>query len=365
MLFKNFSLKELKDYFHNYGKEEFRARRLYKYIYKENCYDTDRMVDLPIFLRNIIKQDFEFTTCKVIHIQKSYDETKKYLIQLYDGNTIESVAIPYKKRFTVCLSTQVGCNIKCSFCKTGETGFIRNLLPCEIIEQFILLRNDLPKNRGITNIVLMGIGEPLLNLDNVIKFIDIITEPNGLNFPASKITVSTVGIPDKIRELGSIKKEVGLAISLHAPNNEIRNKLIPINRIYPIETLLKACKDYPTKKKKNITFQYILIKSLNDSLKEARELSKILNGIPAKINLIPYNPIETLKFQVPTEESIEQFQNFLMDKGFYTVVRDSRGKDINAACGQLKANYSGLKLLLSTPQTGQIQSDGNSSTVNV
>jgi len=281
------------------------------------------MVDLA----RIVEPEIEKT-------QLSKDGTKKILFRLEDGLCIESVLIPGKNHWTVCVSTQAGCRMGCRFCMTGKLGFKRNLLPSEITGQITMLRSNMPEGDNIKNIVLMGMGEPLANYENTLKAIGIITSDYGLGFSNRKITVSTCGIAPMIEQLG---KDicVNLAISLNAPDNETRNYLMPVNKKYPIEMLLEACRNYPMPGRRMLTFEYILIDGINDSSRDAEKLAHLLKGMRCKLNLIAFNEYPGSTFKTPSEGSIRVFQQVLLNHHYTAIVRASKGSDILAACGQL------------------------------
>jgi 23S rRNA (adenine2503-C2)-methyltransferase len=266
----------------------------------------------------------------------SSDGTKKYLFQLSDGKKIESVLIPENRRYTLCVSTQVGCALGCTFCLTGRVGKIRNLKASEIVDQFLLVNNF--NSRCITNLVFMGMGEPLDNLENTVRALKIFTHEDFVGISPKKITVSTSGLVPQIRELGK-QVSVNLSVSLNAPLDELRNKIMPINRKYPIEALIKASRDFPMPNRKTLTFEYVLIKDLNDSDKEAGTLGKLLKGISCKVNIIPFNEAYPLPYRSPGSERISSFQDILISYGINARIRKNRGRDILGACGQLAANY--------------------------
>jgi len=275
-------------------------------------------------------------------IQRSTDGCVKFAFTLDDGKVIESVLIPEPDRNTLCVSAQVGCAMNCSFCLTATMGFIRNLTPSEIVNQVCavgeFLRNE-PKGKligpdHVTNLVFMGMGEPLNNIENLIKSISILTEQRGLDMTNRRITVSTCGIANKMMQLGE-QTNVNLAISLHAVDDKTRDSLMPVNNRFSLEELLQACRDYPMAKRKRIMFEYVLLKGINDSDEEAHELARILKGIPCKINLLPYNESPGLPFKSPSRNRVYAFQKIVRDEGYSVFIRTSRGEDISAACGQL------------------------------
>ncbi len=316
----------------------FRASQILKWVYLRQVDSFQEMTDLKKELRTLIGQYFSIDRLKIQAIEHSKDGSSKYLFALKDGNYVESVLIPERDHYTLCISSQVGCAQKCQFCLTAKGGWIRNLSGGEIIAQVRdILHDHSPKKFPITNIVFMGMGEPLANYSNLLKAVSVITDNDyGLRFANRRVTLSTAGLVPQIRQLGKVAK-INLAISLNATNDETRNRLMPINRTYPIKELLAACQDYPLPKGRKITFEYILIKGVNDSLKDARQLAKLLSGMKAKINLIPFNEHKGCRFRRPESESILVFQEALLKKNFTVIIRHSKGQDISAACGQLRA----------------------------
>ena len=313
------------------GEKRYKANQLALWIYNKRIPDFDQMTDLSKNLREKLNSIAYIDSIKLIKSQASkLDFSKKFLFELRDGAKIETVLMWERDRITICVSTQVGCPLGCTFCATGRMGFKRNLTPGEIVDQIIALKDYKP-----THVVLMGMGEPLLNYENTIKALKIMNSELGLCFAATKITLSTVGIPEMIKKLTDEALKIKLAISLNAPTDEKRNQLLPINKKYPLSTLLEAVRYYTKKKKLRITFEYVLIKDFNDSQKDALELSKLVRGIPCKINLIPYNSVPDLPFEKPSEEKIIAFRDYLFPRCPAVTLRRSKGEDIQAACGQL------------------------------
>jgi 23S rRNA (adenine2503-C2)-methyltransferase len=293
------------------------------------------MTNLAKGFRKKLEEKARVSFLKPAEVHTSQDGTKKYRFLLEDGEGIESVLLPEKDHFTLCLSTQVGCALGCKFCLTGRRGFVRNLTPAEIIDQVLTVRADLPPGEKLTNLVLMGMGEPLINFGNVVQALEIIRSPKGLQFSHRRVTLSTSGIIPKMEELASRRHFVKLAISLNASTDEQRSKLMPINRRYPLKDLLEACRRIPLANRENITFEYVLIKGFNDSKEDALRVAKLLKGMKAKVNLIPFNEHPQSPFGRPDEETIQKFREVLMSKRFTAMVRQSKGLDILAACGQL------------------------------
>lgn len=340
---------ELEDEMGKLLEPRFRAGQLWYWIYNQGVTDFAKMTSLSKKLRDYLIANYNLFRAKVVKDLVSFDETRKWLLKFDDGNEVEAVFIPEKTRGTLCISSQVGCTLTCKFCHTGTQKLVRNLEAHEIVAQFMYAKdmlNDWPstrKLRRITNIVMMGMGEPLLNYDNVSKALKIIMDPNGLGLSKRKITLSTSGVVPFIEKCGS-ELGVNLAISLHAVNDELRNYLVPINKRYPIRSLLDACRSYPAlKNRERITFEYVMLKEVNDSDADAKELIRLIKGIPAKINLIPFNPWPSAPFECSTPERIKSFANIIEEAGYMSPVRTPRGQDIMAACGQLKSESLRLK----------------------
>lgn len=330
---------ELEERFKEWKEPSYRVVQIFDWIYKKLVFDPLYMTNLPKNLRERLKKEFSFYVPTII--KKSVDgNTVKYLLELEDDEKIESVLISHRNRKTVCVSVQVGCPFGCKFCATGLIGFRRNLYIYEIIGQLLLIQRELiEKNEKISNVVFMGMGEPLANYGNVVKSIKIINELLGFNIGSKHITVSTIGIVPKIYELAKEDVKVRLAISLHASNNEIRNMLIPINNIYPIEEIIKSALFYYEKTKRRITFEYVLIKDLNDDIKQAEELGDLLEGKPVHVNLIPWNKVLEYPWETPSLKKIMLFKKILEKRGINVTLRASYGGKIKAACGQLRAIY--------------------------
>lgn len=329
---------------------KFRAKQIFEWIYKKNVGSFDQMKNLPKELRDWLKNEFYLDSLQKIKEEKSKDGSIKYLFSLKDGATIESVLLPMKnerfaedgklihhKRYTICVSSQVGCKIGCSFCLTARDGFVRNLTAGEIVSQvhFIKKENQIPHERRV-NIVYMGMGEPLNNLENVAKAISIFKDNDGLAISARRQTISTSGLSAQIKKLGDMNLGVLLAISLHAVDDSLRERLMPINRAYNIESIMKAVREFPTDLRKRVMFEYLMMDSINDSVKDAKTLVKLLHGIKVKVNLIYFNPHAGSEFRRPTVENMIKFQDYLSLHGITCTIRESKGLDISAACGQLR-----------------------------
>jgi len=318
--------------------EHYRAVQILKWIYLHQADTFDIMTDVGKEIRELLSRHFSIALLEKARIETSQDGSKKYLFKLNDGKYVESVLIPEKDHYTLCISSQVGCAQGCRFCLTARGGFVRNLTRGEIINQVRDVSKCLDDSKRLTNIVFMGMGEPLANYSNVVSAINTITDSDiGLGFSSRRLTISTAGLIPKLSDLGR-DTTVNLAISLNATDNKSRNMLMPINRKYPLEKLLDACAEYPLKPRRKITFEYILIKGVNDSIKDAKRLVKLLRPIRAKINLIPFNAYEGSEFSRPEESVILSFKEILNKNDYTAIIRHSKGQDISAACGQLRAN---------------------------
>ncbi len=341
----DFTKRELVAWFEEHEIRSFRANQIFKWLYILQADSFEQMTDLSKGLRKILDDYFCIKRLALVDKQVSADTTEKFLFRLEDGHHIESVLIPEKDHFTICVSSQVGCAQNCKFCLTAKGGFVRNLKVGEIIAQIRDARHYLIKKNikplKLSNIVFMGMGEPLTNYNNVLKSLSIITDSDkGLKFSSRRVTVSTCGIVPKITQLGQ-DSTVNLAISLNATDDEARSQLMPINNKYPLSQLIEACRTFIIKPRNKITFEYILIKGVNDSKQDALKLIKLLTPIKykAKINLIPLNQCQEIDFKSPSKKEVSDFLQILFDNDFTAMTRKSKGDDILAACGQLKANY--------------------------
>ena len=315
----------------------YRAKQILKWIYMRQADTFEVMTDLGKEIRKCLSRHFSINRLEKERTETSQDGSKKFLFKLIDGKYIESVLIPEKNHYTLCISSQVGCAQRCRFCLTGRVGLVRNLTKGEIIAQVRDVANDLENSKPLTNIVMMGMGEPLANYSNVVGAVATITDSDsGLGFSNRRLTVSTAGLIPKLSQLGR-ETAVNLAISLNAANNKTRDMLMPINRKYPLEKLLEACARYPLMPRRRITFEYIIIKGVNDSEEDAKRLAGLLRPIHAKINLIPFNTFEGSDFERPDEHVILTFKEILKKNNYTAVIRHSKGQDISAACGQLSA----------------------------
>jgi 23S rRNA (adenine2503-C2)-methyltransferase len=331
------------------GAPAFRARQLWHWVYHRGATDFAAMTTLAKDFRARLAEQFVIVRPAVSQALHSADGTRKWLLKFVDGQEIETVHIPEEDRGTLCVSSQVGCTLTCRFCHTGTQRLVRNLAAAEIVGQLMLARDQLgewpapPDGRLISNIVMMGMGEPLYNYDNVAKALKIVMDGEGIAISKRRITLSTAGVVPMIRRCGE-ELNVNLAISLHAVNDELRDKIVPINRKYPIAELLDACRTYPgLSNARRITFEYVMLKGVNDSPAEARELVRLLKGIPAKVNLIPFNPWPGAPFECATDAAIKRFSDIVFAAGYASPVRTPRGQDIMAACGQLKSESVRLR----------------------
>lgn len=334
---RSLSLSELKDKLTAMGEQGFRGKQIYEWLWVKSCTDFDQMTNLSKGLRETLKNNFEIRAVQVRASQVSSDKTIKNSFTLYDGNVIEGVLIPTPDRMTACVSSQVGCSLTCKFCATGYMERKRNLQADEIYDQVVLLANQAAEKyrQPLTNIVYMGMGEPLLNYRNMMNSVERITAPDGLNMAAKRITVSTAGIAKMIKKLGDDEVRFNLALSLHAANDEKRNQIMPINEQNSLAALADALKYYYAKTKNPVTFEYIVFHDFNDELQDAKELAQFCKHVPCKVNIIEYNPIALADFVNAEADKIEQFAEYLRSQQIVTNVRRSRGKDIDAACGQL------------------------------
>lgn len=334
IVIKNLTLAELECWFQEMGLPAFRARQVFQWVYQKDADSFDRMTSVSGDLKRVLAQHFQIPRLKVLHKQVSRDGTIKFLISTENTDRIEAVWIPAESRRTLCVSTQVGCGMACDFCLTGEMGLKRNLKIYEIVEQVAAVKRELPPGEKITNLVFMGMGEPLANPKNLYPALNILLEPFGHNFSRQHTTVSTSGIAPEIEKFGD-KTPVKLAISLNATTNEIRDRIMPINKKFNLECLLDACRRMKLPKRNRITFEYVMLYGVNDTLDDAKRLVKILSSLKAKINLLPFNEYPGSPYKRPPDEWVRKFQKYLLDRNFVAVVRQSRGRDILGACGQL------------------------------
>lgn len=335
--FYSFNLEDLKKYFKGKGKEQFRAQQIFKWVYERRITNPEQMSNLSKEFRSELPKVLTFELPKVLMHLKSVDGTQKILFDMKDGNTVEAVLIPSDDRLTICISSEVGCNMACKFCYTGKQKLKRRLTTEEIVGQFIQAKDLLPEGQRITNIVFMGMGEPLDNPEAVFKSIEILNSPWGVNLSRRKITVSTSGLVPEMWRVAESKAR--LAVSLNGPNDEIRSQVMPINKKYPLKDLLQACRDYYNQTKDKITFEYVLLKGVTDHLDHARMLYKLTKDVPCKINIIPFNEHPGSGFERPSDDQVEKFHTELMNLGAHVLLRRTMGRDIFAACGQLTSAH--------------------------
>ena len=331
---KDYDLEDLKQEPILIGEKGFRAEQIFKWLYQEKVKSFDEMTNLSLELREKLKNNYTICNYNILKKLESSDGTKKYLFDILDGNIIESVLMEYHYGKSVCVSSQVGCKMGCKFCASTGIPFVRNLTAGEIVEQILAIEQD--TGDKISNIVFMGIGEPLDNYDNVIKAIRILNNPKGLGIGARHISVSTSGLVPRIYDLAKENIQCTLSVSLHASYNEKRSSMMPVNNRYSVEELIKACKDYIAMTNKRISFEYALAKDNNDNMQDAKELANLLKGMLCHVNLIPINKIENGKFTKSSNENIIKFRDYLNDHGIVATIRRELGSDIEAACGQLR-----------------------------
>ena len=327
---------KLENYFIEIGEKKFKATQVFEWLYKKKVKSFDEMVNIKKETIERLKKDFTFEQLKIVDMKKGKD-VAKFLFALNDFEHVEAVLMMHDYGKSLCVSTQVGCNMGCAFCESGRRKKVRNLKTEEMVNQFLQIEEKL--NVRISHVVLMGIGEPFDNYDNVIDFIDILNTGKGIDLGARHITVSTSGIVPKIKEFMEQEKQVNLAISLHAPNNEIRNKIMPINKAYPLEELIPTLKEYIKKTNRRLTFEYILLKDVNDSKECALELAELIKGMNAYVNLIPYNETSHIEYKKSEPNKITEFFETLKEKKIQVTIRREFGSEVEAACGQLRSKY--------------------------
>ncbi len=326
----------------------YRAKQVWQWLFQKRATSFDRMTNLSGSLRARLSEEFSLSRLTLHHRAESRDGTIKFLFGLSDGQSIESVLIPETKRLTLCISTQAGCGFGCAFCATAVLGLKRNLRSSEILDQIIDASRTLTCDRRITHVVLMGMGEPLANYGQTLRALEVMADTSwGLGFSPRRITLSTVGLVPQIRKLME-ETRVNLAISLHAPTDELRSRLMPVNRKYALAELMDCCRSLPIPRRKRITFEYVLLRGVNDSALEAQQLGELLRGIRCKVNLIPFNPHPESEFQRPSAAAVERFQQTLQERGLQINVRRPRGDDIRAACGQLQGEEQGRRAAVFT-----------------
>ena len=333
---KNLSPSELEKFIASFGKERYRSIQILRWLYQKGVHSIDEITNLSKRFRQELSQVSIISNLYPLQVEQTKDGTKKFLFKLHDESRIESVLIPDKARLTLCLSTQVGCALGCRFCLTGKIGRKRDLMVSEILNQIVSVRETLTDQKSITNVVLMGMGEPLANYENTVKAIELMGHPDAFKLSSRRITLSTVGLLPELERLAQEKIQFRLAVSLNASDENSRSHLMPINRRYPLRKVLEACRNFPLRPRARITFEYVLVEGVNDSSQDAKNLLRILRGIPSKVNLIPLNEAPGIPFKKPPEEKIAQFQEILMQGGLTAIVRKSKGVEISAACGQLQ-----------------------------
>lgn len=340
----NFSRRAMEEFLITLGEKPFRAQQLIKWIHQVGLVDFAGMTNISKSFREVLSKSATITIPEVIWDQASQDGTHKWLIRLFDGNCVETVFIPEKNRGTLCISSQVGCALNCSFCSTAKQGFSRNLTVAEIIGQLWIAYRRLSadgttKMRPITNVVMMGMGEPLLNFDNVVAAMDIMMDDLAYNLSKYRVTLSTSGLIPAMQQLKETSA-VSLAVSLHAPNDDLRNELVPINKKYPLVELMSMCRDYYEKEPRRVvTFEYVMLDGVNDSEAQAKQLVKLIRDVPCKMNLIPFNPFPNTSYRRSSMQTILRFQEILAREKINTTIRKTRGSDIDAACGQLVGKF--------------------------
>ena len=333
-----YKLEDLEELMISLGQKKYRATQIFKWIYERGVTNFDEMSDISLSFREVLKNEFTLSIPTIYKKQVSSDGTIKLLLSLGDDSKIETVLMRYNYGLVACVTSQVGCNMGCAFCASGLFKKQRNLEVHELVGQILVLNNLLKEeNKKITHVVVMGTGEPFDNYDNVMKFIRILNNPHGFAIGARHLTVSTCGLVEKIREYANEGIQINLAISLHAPSDKIRNKIMPISLKYPLDQLMDAVKYYEKKKKRRVTFEYILLEDINDSIENAKELAKLIKGTTSYVNLIPYNPVGELKYKRTSGNRVHRFMDALIKEGVNVTVRKEFGTDIDAACGQLRA----------------------------
>ena len=336
---KSLSLEELKSVIADMGEKPFRAKQMYEWMHVKCVPSFDDMTNLSAAFRQRCKEEFKYTSLKAIREQTSKEDgTKKFLFELEDGNFVESVWMQYHHGNSVCISSQVGCRMGCTFCASTLDGLLRNLTPSEMLDQ--IYRITAATGERVSNVVVMGTGEPLDNYDNLLKFIKLLTDENGLNISQRNITVSTCGLVPKMKQLAGEKLQITLALSLHAPNQEKRMKLMPVAKSYHIDEVIEACKYYYEVTGRRISFEYSLVNGVNDNIKEAEELGALIRGMNCHVNLIPVNPIKERDYTASDTARIKAFQNKLEKMGINVTIRRSMGRDIDGACGQLRRRHT-------------------------
>lgn len=339
---KSLSIEKLEDCLIQIGEPKYRAKQIFIWLHQKNVQSFDEMLNISKNLREKLKEIYYISNSTIEKkLISCYDSTVKYLFSFNDGECVEAVLMSYHHGYTACISTQAGCKMGCTFCATGQGGFHRNLTAGEMISQLQAIEAD--QNVRISNVVLMGMGEPLDNYDNVTDFLRLVSSDDGMNIGMRHITLSTCGLADKIEQLAKLKLQITLSISLHAPNDEIRNRTMPVNKRFPIDTLLEKCREYIQATGRRITFEYAMIDGVNDSLDCAQQLCSRLKGMLCHVNLIPVNEVDKTGYKKSGSKSVNAFCNYLNNHGIPATIRRTLGSDINASCGQLRGQYKGKK----------------------
>lgn len=335
---KSMNLSEIEDVILSMNEPRFRAKQIFDWFQIYGAMSYDEMTNLPKALRNRLGQDYPVRSCEIeLKRVSKIDSTVKYLFRLFDGNFIESVLMKYKYGYTLCVSSQVGCKMGCTFCASTKSGCVRNLMPSEILGQIHAAQRDM--NIRVSHVVMMGMGEPLDNYDNTIRFLELVSDEKGLNLSMRNISLSTCGIVPRIYDLLNERLQLTLSISLHAPNDTMRSRVMPVNKKYNVAELIKACKDYTNATSRRISFEYAMIRNVNDSDECAYELASLLKGMLCHVNLIPANEIDESEHKRSTNERLQRFMNILNSRGVNTTIRRSLGSDIDASCGQLRSKH--------------------------
>lgn len=341
-----------------HGEPDFRARQVCQWVYKRQAAGVREMTDLPEALRQGLQETLYVSALTLLHEQRSEDGTEKLLFAAEDGNRIETVLIPRGDKRTICVSTQVGCALGCRFCLTAQGGLVRSLRPAEIVGQVLHFQQPgRAPARDFTNIVFMGMGEPLDNFRGTVQAVRILTADWGLGISPRRITVSTSGLARRLEAFGRENLKVNIAVSLNATTDAVRSRIMPINKAYPIDRLLQACREFPLSVRRRITFEYVLLRDVNDSLADARRLVKLLGGLRCKVNLLPFNEIPETPYRRPADDTVQRFWTWLVEHGVSASVRKSRGRDISAACGQLRHTEQPMARLTAPEGSTTIPSD--------
>lgn len=343
------TLKQLEEWMRAQGAAAFRARQVFRRLYVQGARDVSDLRELPLKLRKSLAQEFSFAFPAVETVHHSADGSQKYLLRLHDGQGIEAVRMPARNGYTACLSTQVGCAMGCSFCMTARMGLLRNLEPAEIVQQALLLAHDLPPATRLRNLVFMGMGEPLHNLEALLSAVEIFHDPFGFAFSARRMIVSTSGLVSRIHEIARRRSPISLAVSLNGSHDAQRSRLMPVNRRWNLEALLNACREFARQSRRKITMEYILIAGETDALEDAQRVVHLLSNLRCKVNLILYNPVAAQAWQPPSIAHAHAFQRILLEGGLTATLRISKGRDIQAACGQLISAASSPPIPLGQP----------------